>query len=258
MNESVGNIITNSIEIFEPKKKEEKKKVIKENRLIKHFLFLNFIFLGFFNHLGYYLIMTSSQQFATKLGNESLITLYPLALILFSCFTRLVNSKYFINLSYYVRIILLSAQFFIGYIALFFILHISKIRQNKNMAFWLTMFPTTIVGMGESLGEVTILGYAGTFKGNYISGWNIGAALAGVSGSFLSLLFKKFNTNLKYVFLFLTPISVLYFFLFLFINLCGYKERKIIKTKNFHKINEVKKTQVTSYDEKETNNKIFL
>ena len=258
MNDSVGNIIGTSIEIFKPKKKEEKKKVIKENRHIKKILFLSFIFLGFLNHLGYYLIMTSSQQFATKLGNESLITCYPLALILFSCLTRLLNSKYFINLSYYIRMILLSVQFFIGYIALFFILHSSKIRRSKNMAFWLTMLPTTIVGMGESLGEVTILGYAGTFKGNYISGWNIGAAFAGVSGSFLSLLFKKLNTNLKYVFLFLTPISVLYFFIFLFINMCGYKERKIIKTKHFHKINEVKKKQEANYvDDNEINNKIL-
>ena len=249
MNESKDTIINfmpPGIKLFIPKNKLEKKKVIQTNNYKKYFLFISFIILGFFNHLGYYLIMTSSQQFATKLGNESLIACYPLALILFSSLTRVINSKYCINISYYVRVLILSSQFCIGYIALYFILHSSKIRRRKNMAFWLTMIPTTIVGMGESFGEVTILGFIGTLKGNYISGWNIGSALAGVSGSLLSLLFKKLNTNLKYVYLFLTPISLLYIFIFIFINIFGAKEKKIITKKKFSKMNEEKTNEITS------------
>ena len=228
MNDSVNNICTISTEIFQPLKKQEKKiKKIKTNKNLKFILFLFFIFLGILNHLGYYLIMTSSQQFATKLGNESLIACYPLALILFSSFARVINSKYCINISYYIRLIILSSQFCIGYIALFFILDNRNIRKNNNIAFWLTMLPTTIVGMGESFGEVTILGYIGTFKRNdYLSGWAIGGSLAGVFGSILSLLFKKLNTNLKMIYLYLTPISILYFFIILINNHCGKNEKK--------------------------------
>lgn len=256
MNESVSDICQGSIEKFEPKIKPNKKKYNKKNIFTKYFLFFNFIVLGFFNHLGYYLIMANSQQFATKLGNESLISFYPLALILFSSITRVINSKYCINISYYIRVLILSVFFFIGYISLFFILHNSKIKTSKNMAFWLTMIPTTIVGIGESFGEVTIIGFEGTLKGNYISGWNIGSALAGVSGSFLSLLFKKLNTNLKYVYLFLTPTSLLYFFIFIFINIFGSKEKKIISKKQFHKIGEEKTANVIIIDDNEiTNNK---
>ena len=47
------------------------------------------------------------------------------------------------------------------------------------------MIPTTIVGTAESFGEVTILGYAGTFRGNYISGWNIDK-VKDLSGMFFS------------------------------------------------------------------------
>ena len=252
MNDSVNHICSISTEVFEPAKKTKTKtKKIKQNKNSKSILFLFFIFLGLLNHLGYYLIMTSSQQFATKLGNESLIACYPLALILFSCFTRVINSKYCINISYYIRLIILSSQFCIGYIALFFILDNRKIRKNNNIAFWLTMLPTTIVGMGESFGEVTILGYIGTFKRNdYLSGWAIG-------GSLLSLLFKKLNTNLKMIYLFLTPISILYFFIFLIINHCGKNEKKIEKKKEFHKINE-KAKNVSIIDEDEiTNNKVL-
>lgn len=241
MNDSVKAIKYLKI-IKKPKKdpKNEKNNRFRYYNIARYLIFLSFIFLGFINHLGYYLIITSSQQFATKLENESLIACYPLALIVFSCFTRLLNSKYFINISYYIRIIILSVYFFIGYIALFFILGSSKVKNNKNLAFWLTMIPTTIVGTGESFGEVTILGFAGTLKGNFISGWNIGAAIAGVCGTFLSLLFKKLNTNLKYVYLFLSPVSILYLFIFMLTNLCQYKEIKIINKKKFHKFHEQK------------------
>ena len=159
---------------------------VKEIKFIKLIMFSCFISLGFINHIGYYLILTSSQHFATKLGNESLIAFYPLALIFFNSFTRIMNSKYFINISYF-------------------------------------------IGTGESLGEVTILGYIATFKGNYVSGFNVGSAMAGLSGSFLSLLLKKYDINLKNVYLFLTLFAVLYLFIFM-VTICGYKEKK-----NYHK-----------------------
>lgn len=260
MNDSINNVFAISTEIFEPAKKPEKKiKKIKTNKNLKSILFLFFIFLGILNHLGYYLIMTSSQQFATKLGNESLIACYPLALILFSSFARVINSKFCINISYYIRLIILSSQFCIGYIALFFILDNRKIRKNNNITFWLTMLPTTILGMGESFGEVTILGYIGTFKRNdYLSGWAIGGSLAGVFGSILSLLFKKLNTNLKMIYLFLTPISILYFFIFLIINHFGKNEKKIEKKKEFHKIHEkTKNTSNIDSEDEITKNKIL-
>ena len=256
MNETVNTFRTNSIEDLEKKvKKPPKTKGNKANYLIRYLIFFNFMFLGFVNHLGYYLILTSSQQFATKLGNESLISCYPLALIIFSSLTRLINSKYCLNISYYIRIIILSVQFFIGYISFFCILAYNKMLRNKNKAFWLSMIPTTLVGISESFGEVTVLGYVGTFKGNYISGWNIGSALAGVCGTFLSLLFKKLNTNLKYVYLFLSPIAVLYLFVFMLTNLCGAKEKKNYNKKKYFKIHEQKIKTVSNVSNEDTENK---
>ena len=168
INDSINTFDTSkTIEVLDSKSKEtEKEKQIKKTKIniyikiIKIMIFVCFTLLGFINHLGYYLILTSSQQFATKLGNESLIACYPLALIVFSSFTRIINSKYCINISYFVRVISLAVYFFIGYLSLFFILQNANISKNNNRAFWLTMIPTTIVGTAESFGEVTILGYA--------------------------------------------------------------------------------------------------
>ena len=259
MNDSVNTIYTNSFEIIKSSKKSvniENIQIIKYKKVI---LFICFTILGFLNHLGFYLIMTSSQHFAIKLGNENLIAFYPLALILFSSFSRVLNSKYFINLSYFIRLIFLSFLFFIGYISLFTILSIKKIRKNNNLTFWLTMIPTITVGMGESLGEVTILGYIGTFKiNNYLSGWVIGGSLAGVFGSVLSLLFKKLDTNLNIIYLFLSTIPILYFFIFLFINTYGKNEKKIENKKVFHRMHEKTKSLSSNNIDDEINNNKML
>ena len=249
MNESANDIRQQTIEVFEPRKKEPKKKTKTKYRIIQYFIFLSFSFLGFINHLGYYLIITNSQQLATKLGNESLIACYPLALIMFSSLSRLINSKYFINISYYIRVIVLAFYFAIGYISLFFILDNKKINENTNLAFWFTLIPTAIVGTGESFGEVIILSYIGTFRGHYISGWNIGASLAGVSGSFISLLFKNLNSNLKYLYLMLSPICLLYLFIFIFVDCCGHTEKKSFSHKKKYMKSIEKKIQNNNEDE---------
>jgi hypothetical protein len=172
-----------------------------------------------------------------------------LALIIFSSLSRLINSKYFINISYYIRVIFLALYFAIGYITLFFILDNKKINGNNDLAFWFTLIPTAIVGTGESFGEVIILSYIGSFRGNYISGWNIGASLAGVSGSFISLLFKNLNSNVKYLYLMLAPISVLYLFIFIFVDCCGHTEKKSSSHKKKYMKFHEKKIQNNNEDE---------
>ena len=62
-----------------------------------------FAFIGLENILGYVLIITSAQQFASKLNNDKLIAFYPLALILFNSISRFINSKFCITVSYFKR-----------------------------------------------------------------------------------------------------------------------------------------------------------
>ena len=71
MNDSVKAIKYLKI-IKKPKKvpKNEKNNRFRYYNIARYLIFLSFIFLGFINHLGYYLIITSSQQFATKLENR--------------------------------------------------------------------------------------------------------------------------------------------------------------------------------------------
>ena len=70
MNDEISQ--SSKIETIENNETKEKNKK-KDFKFIKLIMFTCFTLLGFINHIGYYLIITSSQQFATNLGNASLI-----------------------------------------------------------------------------------------------------------------------------------------------------------------------------------------
>ena len=195
---------------------EEENSIAKEIPYPKSLFFILFLLIGLINNLGYVLILTGSQQFSSKLKSESLIALYPLALIGFSSLSRFTNSKFCIKVSYFKRLLGLSIYFFIGYISLFIILYIveSKDNFNNTLAFVLTLIPSIIMGTGSSFGEATNLGYIRTFPKDFISGWSSGTGFAGVFGALITLCCKKFEWKLKNLYLFISPVALIYFICF--------------------------------------------
>ena len=198
----------------------------------KKLIYSCFTFIGLVNNLGYVLIITSAQQFASKVNDDALIAFYPLALIIFNSLSRLINSKYCITVSYFKRALGLSLYFCFGYLFLFTILTIidSIDNFNQKLAFFLTLIPAVIMGTGQSFGEATFLGYIRTFPEDYVSGWSSGTGFAGVFGASLSLLFKLIDEEfeLKYLYLMISPVTVLYFLAFYI----TYKIKKNIDDKN--------------------------
>ena len=184
----------------------------------KKLIYACFIFIGLVNNLGYVLIITSAQQFAAKLNNETLIAFYPLALILFNSIARFINSKYCITISYFKRILGLSIYFCFGYVFLFTILTIIENSKDfdSNLAFFLSLIPAIVMGTGQSFGEATFLGYIRTFPEDYVSGWSSGTGFAGVFGASLSLIFKIITEkfDLKNLYLIISPVTIVFFFAF--------------------------------------------
>ena len=195
---------------------EERNSNTNEIQYPKSLFFILFLLIGLINNLGYVLILTGSQQFSSKLKSESLIALYPLALIGFSSISRFINSKFCIKVTYFKRLLGLSIYFFIGYISLFIILYIveSKDNFNNTLAFVLTLIPSIIMGTGSSFGEATNLGYIRTFPKDFISGWSSGTGFAGVFGALITLCCKKFEWKLKNLYLFISPVALIYFICF--------------------------------------------
>lgn len=184
----------------------------------KALIYACFIFIGLVNNLGYVLIITSAQQFASKLNNETLIAFYPLALILFNSISRFINSKYCITISYFKRILGLSIYFCFGYLFLFTVLTIIDYSKDfdQKLSFFLSLIPAIIMGTGQSFGEATFLGYIRTFPEDYVSGWSSGTGFAGVFGASLSLIFKIINEQfeLKNLYLIISPVTIIFFFAF--------------------------------------------
>ena len=104
----------------------------------KKLIYSCFTFIGLVNNLGYVLIITSAQQFASKVNDDRLIAFYPLVLILFNSISRFINSKYCITVTYFKRAIGLSIYFGFGYLFLFTILTIidSFDDFNQKLAFF--------------------------------------------------------------------------------------------------------------------------
>ena len=221
----------------------------------KKLIYCCFSFIGLVNNLGYVLIITSAQQFASKLNDDTLIAFYPLALILFNSISRFINSKYCITISYFKRALGLSIYFCFGYLFLFAILTIidSKDNFNQKLAFFLTLIPAVIMGTGQSFGEATFLGYIRTFPQDYVSGWSSGTGFAGVFGASLSLIFKLIDVELKKLYLFVSPVTILYFLSFYI----TYKIKKNIDNKNRLKNENENEEEDEEYeDEEEKNNEL--
>ena len=91
---------------------------------------------------------------------------------------------------------------------------LSTYNKNVTIAFFLTLIPTIIMGTGTSFGEATILGYIRNFPKDYVSGWSSGSGVSGIVGCTISFLSKKKEWELKKLYLFVSPVAFVYFFLY--------------------------------------------
>jgi hypothetical protein len=128
----------------------------------------------------------------------------------------MVNGKYFIHISYRRRIICLGIYFFLGYnlLSLVLILNARNIIGDK-LGFVLTMIPSLIMGTGSAFGEATIMGCLRNYPKNLINGWGSGTGMAGIIGAILTIFFKMFNIKTQFLYLFTSPLSLIYLAIFL-------------------------------------------
>lgn len=130
------------------------------------------------------------------------------------------NSSLCIKVSYSKRLFILSLYFLIGYVSLFLILNAVEGNPDfdKTGAFALTLIPSLIMGTGSAFGESTILGYLRNYPKDYVSGWSSGTGLAGVVGAMITLLSTIYDVELKTLYLVISPICVVYYLFFFFVD----------------------------------------
>lgn len=107
----------------------------------------------------------------------------------------------------------------VALIAMHFILKASINGSiNKDAGFWISLIPSIMIGTACSMGESTLLGYFRNYPKNLISGWGGGTGISGIAGSGITLLLKKLEIEVYWVYLFMPIFYILYYFIFITID----------------------------------------
>jgi hypothetical protein len=85
---------------------------------------------------------------------------------------------------------------------------------SDDWGFTLTLIPSLIMGTGSALGEATIIGALRNYPKNLITGWSSGTGMAGISGALLTLITKIFKIKTQYLYLFVSPLSLIFLAVF--------------------------------------------
>ena len=186
---------------------------------IKIAFYFLFFCLGIMNHLGTILVQTGARLLAKELGMEKYLYFYSTSCIIFSSIMRVLNSKFFIKVPYKKRVIALSILMIFGYLSMFIILklHHSKLKNENTICFLLSLIPSCLLGASYAFGENAILAYLKLFPKEFLGGWSSGTGLSGLTGASLNLSSQLINNfGIINLYLYLTPLGIIYFLFFLF------------------------------------------
>lgn len=184
----------------------------------KILLFVLFFFIGIINHLGTILVMTGGRLLTIELNMRPYVPIYTSVATVFSIITRMVNSKLCLKVSYKKRVIIICFWMILGYSTMFLVLTFHDITSNKYniLCFILSFVPCFFLGAAYAFGEGVMIAYLRLFPKTLIAGWSSGTGLSGIIGGGLNLLTQLLNgLTLKFLYLILTPLGIVYVFLFL-------------------------------------------
>ena len=102
--------------------------------------------------------------------------------MIFGIVVRVLNIKFFLNVKHKYKIWLTISLWCISIC----LLVISKLKNN----FWLSLLGAVFVGIGEILGECTIIGFMKCFPPIMVSGYSTGTGVSGIISAILYLGFK--------------------------------------------------------------------
>jgi len=184
----------------------------------KYQLFILFFLLGIINHLGTILVMTGGRLLAYELEMKDYVTIYTSVATIFSVFTRIINSKICIKVSYKKRVVFICFWMMAGYLSMFAVLtlHETVLEENNVLCFVLSFIPCFFLGSSYAFGESAMLAYLRLFPKTLIAGWSSGTGLSGIISGGLNLLSQLLNgLSLKFLYLILTPVGLLYLIFFM-------------------------------------------
>ena len=168
--------------------------------------------------MGTILVMNGGRLLAFELGMNKYLQLYTSASTIFAIFTRLINSKLCLKVSYKKRIYFLSLWFMIGYLSMYAVLelHDTVLDGYNVLCFVLSFIPCFFLGSSYAFGEAAMVAYLRLFPKTLIAGWSSGTGLSGLLSGSLNLMSQLIDGfSLKYLYLVLFPVGIIYLLLFM-------------------------------------------
>ena len=152
--------------------------------------------------MGTILVMNGGRLLAFELGMNKYLQLYTSASTIFAIFTRLINSKLCLKVSYKKRIYFLSLWFMIGYLSMYAVLelHDTVLDGYNVLCFVLSFIPCFFLGSSYAFGEAAMVAYLRLFPKTLIAGWSSGTGLSGLLSGSLNLMSQLTDGfSLKYL-----------------------------------------------------------
>ena len=201
------------------------------SRFSKYMLFFLFFWLGIINHLGTILVMNGGRLLAFELGMKQYLQIYTSVSTIFSVLTRLINSKLCLKVSYKKRIFILCFWMMAGYLSMYAVLelHNTVLDGYNVLCFILSFIPCFFLGSSYAFGEAAMVAYLRLFPKTLIAGWSSGTGLSGLISGALNLTSQLIDGfSLKYLYLILFPVGIVYLLLFMCtFRILKSQERKI-------------------------------
>ena len=162
--------------------------------------------------------MTGGRLLTIELNMKPYVTIYTSVATIFSIFTRMVNSKLCLKVSYKKRVLIICFWMMLGYLSMFLVLtmHETILNDYNALCFVLSFVPCFFLGSSYAFGESAMIAYLRLFPKTLIGGWSSGTGVSGIISGGLNLLTQLLNgLSLKFLYLILTPVGPIYLFLFL-------------------------------------------
>ena len=243
------------LENEEPKKFEEKIDDQDDDfqgysKAAKYQLFMLFFLIGIINHLGTILVMTGGRLLAFELKMDDYVTIYTSVATIFSVLTRIINSKLCLKVSYKKRVVIICFWMMAGYLSMFAVLtlHETILEDYNALCFILSFIPCFFLGSSYAFGESAMIAYLRLFPKTLIAGWSSGTGLSGLISGFLNFLSQLLDgLSLKFLYLILTPVGLLYLLFFIWTyRILKSQERKIEKQRRLSSMGYISIARDTS------------
>lgn len=276
--ENSEKLLTNETEHVEPEDKEHMLNFHADDddfkgysAFSKYMLFFLFFWIGIINHMGTILVMNGGRLLAFELNMNKYLQIYTSVSTVFAVLTRMINSKLCLKVSYKKRIYILCVWLMVGYLSMYGVLelHETVLKDYNALCFVLSFIPCFFLGSSYAFGEAAMLAYLRLFPKTLIAGWSSGTGLSGLISGALNLTSQLIDGfSLKYLYLVLFPVGLLYLLLFIFtFRILKAQERHIqreermsthnmaiIRESNASPLNELKPTKPENEEKTEEEN----